>query len=51
MNPNMMVIKFFELSNHLGNVLTTISDGKIAVDDGSGNLDYYTADVLSSQDY
>ncbi len=27
--------KFFELSNHLGNVLVTISDKKIGVDDGT----------------
>ncbi len=27
--------KIFELSNHLGNVLVTVSDRKLAVDDGS----------------
>ena len=26
--------KFFELSNHLGNVLVTVSDKKLAIDDG-----------------
>ncbi|GAB2808386.1 hypothetical protein GCM10027043_04390 [Ferruginibacter profundus] len=33
--------KIFELSNHLGNVLTTISDRKIAVDDGTYHLQCY----------
>ena len=27
--------KFFELSNHLGNVLATINDKKVQVDDGT----------------
>ncbi|MBN2727957.1 MAG: hypothetical protein JXR53_01930 [Bacteroidales bacterium] len=43
-------LKYFELSNHLGNVQTTISDRKLAVNSGS-LLAYYTADVISSQDY
>lgn len=56
--------KVYELSNHLGNVLTTVTDRKIAVDAGvfdvngnqtsstlDGNLDYYTADVISYSDY
>lgn len=44
--------KLFELSNHLGNVLVTTSDKKIGVDQNSdGNVDYYNADVISSQDY
>ena len=30
--------KFFELSNHLGNVLATVSDKKIGVDDGEYEL-------------
>ncbi|MGY6560674.1 MAG: hypothetical protein ACXITV_01065 [Luteibaculaceae bacterium] len=39
--------KQYELSNHLGNVLTTISDKK------GYNLqsDYYLAEILSAQDY
>jgi len=40
----------YEISNHLGNVQTTISDRRIAVPSGS-NLDHYIADVLSSTDY
>lgn len=44
--------KFFELSNHLGNVLVTISDKKIGVDNNSdGTVDYYTADVITANDY
>jgi RHS repeat-associated protein len=44
--------KFFELSNHLQNVLVTISDKKIGVDaDNNGQIDYYTADVTSAQDF
>jgi len=43
-------MKYFELSNHLGNVLTTISDRKI--EHGSGTtVDYYTADIISATDY
>jgi RHS repeat-associated protein len=43
-------MKYFELTNHLGNVLTTISDRKI--EHGSGTtVDYYTADIISATDY
>ena len=44
--------KIYELSNHLGNVLTTVSDRRIALDaDQNGIVDYYQADILSQQDY
>lgn len=44
--------KTYELNNHLGNVLTTISDKKIAVDANTdGTIDYFSANVLSSTDY
>ncbi len=43
--------KAYELANHLGNVLVTISDKKVQHNGGSGVVDYYTADVLSAQDY
>lgn len=43
--------KFFELSNHLGNVLVTISDKKIGHDAGNGTIDYYNADVVTANDY
>ncbi|MGV3768134.1 MAG: RHS repeat-associated core domain-containing protein [Chitinophagaceae bacterium] len=41
----------YELSNHLGNVLATISDKKIGHNDGNGAVDYYLAEVLSQNDY
>jgi len=40
----------YELSNHLGNVLSTISDKKIG-NDSSGVVNYYLAEVLSQNDY
>ncbi|HTN08213.1 RHS repeat-associated core domain-containing protein [Agriterribacter sp.] len=43
--------KFFELSNHLGNVLSAVSDKKKGHDAGNGTIDYYEADVMSAQDY
>ena len=43
-------LKRYELSNHLGNVLSTISDSKIAVDnDDNGITEYFTASVISSR--
>ena len=45
--------KFFELTNHLGNVLAVISDRKIAVP-ATGNssvTDHYAADLISADDY
>jgi RHS repeat-associated protein len=45
--------KFFELSNHLGNVLATISDKKIGVPTtpGGSSISYYNADVVTANDY
>ena len=44
--------KFFELGNHLGNVLVTVSDKKIGVDANTdGAIDYYTADIITATDY
>jgi RHS repeat-associated protein len=40
----------YELTNHLGNVLSTISDKKIG-NDSSGTVNYYIAEVLSQNDY
>ena len=49
---DMLGEKEFELSNHLGNVLVTVSDRKNEMDDNSDSIiDYYTADVISAQDY
>jgi len=44
--------KFFELSNHLGNVLVTVSDKKLRINDSNDNTtDYYVADVMGANDY
>ncbi len=55
--------KQYELTNHLGNVIASVSDRKLAIDDGtysgctqsSGTADYivayYTPDVVNAQDY
>ncbi len=40
----------YELTNHLGNVLSTISDKKIG-NDSSGTVNYYLAEVLSQNDF
>ncbi|NOQ72486.1 MAG: hypothetical protein GQ574_10820 [Crocinitomix sp.] len=42
---------FYELSNHLGNVLATVSDRKLASSSDGTNVDYYDADVTSTTDY
>ena len=43
----------FELTDHLGNVQSVVSDAKIAVEDGAtpGTLAYYQAQVLQAGDY
>lgn len=43
-------LKQYELSNHLGNVLTTISDKKFPIDN-NGLIDHYVADITSVSDY
>jgi RHS repeat-associated protein len=44
--------EYYELTNHLGNVLVTISDKRVGVDaDNNGQVDYYTAVIMSAQDY
>jgi hypothetical protein len=43
--------KFFELSNHLGNVLATVSDAKKAVSTDGSTIDHYEANITSAQDY
>ncbi len=42
---------YFELSNHLGNVLAVVTDRKLAVDDGGGGISFYTPDIVSATDY
>jgi len=49
---NPLGLKQYELTNHLGNVLTTISDNKIQTDANIDyTTDYYTADITSASDY
>ncbi|MCS3794848.1 RHS repeat-associated protein [Chitinophagaceae bacterium OAS944] len=45
--------KEYELTNHLGNVLVTVSDKKIGVSSvyNSSLIDHYEPDVISAQDY
>ncbi|MBW7893327.1 MAG: hypothetical protein H3C48_20390, partial [Chitinophagaceae bacterium] len=44
--------RVYELTNHLGNVMVTISDKKTGVDEDSDTvIDYYEAEVLTAQDY
>jgi RHS repeat-associated protein len=45
--------KLFELTNHLGNVLATVSDKKFGTPTTGipSQISYYTADVKSAQDY
>ena len=43
--------KLFELSNHLGNVLVTLTDKKLQHSSDNATVDYYTADVASASDY
>jgi RHS repeat-associated protein len=45
--------KEYELTNHLGNVLATVSDKKIGVPSASNGslIDHYEPDIVSAQDY
>ena len=45
-------LRTYELTNHLGNVLSVVGDLKLAVgrSDGQG-IDHYEANVISAQDY
>ncbi|MCR6722087.1 MAG: ATP-binding protein [Chitinophagaceae bacterium] len=43
--------KIFELSNHLGNVLVTVTDRRQQVSAGGVNVDSYQADVVNANDY
>lgn len=49
---SMMVGSYnYELTNHLGNVLSVISDKKVGVSAGKVTVDYYNAEVLGQNDY
>ena len=54
-NPDVSIFargrKFFELSNHLGNVLVTITDRKQQVPRNDSTVWYYMADVATANDY
>jgi RHS repeat-associated protein len=44
--------KQYELTNHLGNVLVTISDKKVPMDTNyDGLADYYNPEIINAQDY
>jgi RHS repeat-associated protein len=43
--------QIFELSNHLGNVLATITDKKLQVSTNTTSTAYFEADVQTVQDY
>ena len=43
--------EFFELANHLDNILVTISDKKIQHTTNSTAVDYWNADVVTATDY
>ncbi|GAB2700591.1 hypothetical protein GCM10027037_26800 [Mucilaginibacter koreensis] len=43
--------KRYELTNHLGNVLATITDRRLQHSSNSTTVDYYDAEVTSAQDY
>jgi RHS repeat-associated protein len=43
--------KEYELTNHLGNVLVTVTDKKLGHSSNDSTVDYYNADVVSAQDY
>ncbi len=45
-------MRHYEITNHLGNVMATISDRKLGQSpDGDTLINYYHADLLSAQDY
>lgn len=44
-------LRQYELSNHLGNVLTTISDKKFGVSSNGSLIDYYEPHMVTGTDY
>jgi RHS repeat-associated protein len=42
---------YYELSNHLGNVLVTVTDMKIGIENDFWTAEYYEATVVSANDY
>ena len=43
--------KEYELTNHLGNVLVTVTDKKLGHSSNNSTVDHYDADVVNAQDY
>jgi len=43
--------KEYELSNHLGNILATISDKRVQHSSNGTTLDYFDADIATAQEY
>jgi RHS repeat-associated protein len=43
--------KYFELTNHLGNVLAVVSDRNLGVSLNSSTVDHYNAVIVNAQDY
>lgn len=43
--------KLFELTNHLGNVLATISDKKLGISSDGSTVDHFNPQVLDANDY
>jgi len=41
----------YEITNHLGNVLSTVTGRKLGIEDGVGLLDYYLPEVVTASDY
>ncbi|MBA3899878.1 MAG: hypothetical protein H0X62_06650, partial [Bacteroidetes bacterium] len=50
-SSRLMGRKNYELSNHLGNVLSVVSDRKLAVSLNTTTVAYYLADIKSTTDY
>lgn len=51
-NSRTLGTKTYELSNHLGNVLTVVTDRKIPIDNNTdGVTDYYLSDIINTTDY
>lgn len=43
--------KRYELNNHLGNVMATVSDRKVQISYNAATIDHFEANVLTAQDY
>ncbi|MBV8251386.1 MAG: RHS repeat-associated core domain-containing protein, partial [Chitinophaga sp.] len=43
--------KFFELSNHLGNILATVGDDKLSITSNDSTIAYFIPRIVSVQDY